>query len=164
MNTSAKTPILSEILEGKPIPAGKLAYFRERFRDHLYDLVLSEFKAREKEGLKKSDIAKRIRRSPEQITRWLGAPGNWTLETVSDLLLAVSKAEPNVVLSPLTGRLRKNMPERSWTDPPPSDSKSSQDKSGAENIVNIFEAKRDHRNDDNASQLGRNANQRAAFQ
>jgi len=34
----------------------------------------------------------------------LAAPGNWTLETVSDLLLAVAKSEPQVTLLPLEGR------------------------------------------------------------
>ena len=34
-------------------------------------------------------MARRIHKRPEQITRLLGAPGNWTLDTVSDLLLGM---------------------------------------------------------------------------
>jgi hypothetical protein len=120
MSTPAKTQFLSEILSNDdPIPPGKIAFFRERFRDHLYDLVLSEFLKREGDGLTKATIAKRIGRKPEQITRWLGAPGNWTVETVSDLLLAISKAEPTVSLRPLDNRPRANKAEPEWIEPSP---------------------------------------------
>ena len=108
MTTSPNNAFLREILGDDPIPVGKLAYFRERFRDALYDLVLSEFLKEEKLGLTKAAIARRIGRKPEQITRWLGAPGNWTVETVSDLLLAISRAEPRVSLSRLSGLQHRN--------------------------------------------------------
>ena len=109
MNTSRKKPFLSEVLDGDKIPLGTLSYFRERFRDHLYDLVMEEFlKQGTESGLTRADVARRIGRRPEQITRWFGAPGNWTLETVSDLLLAVAKSEPNVTLLSLEGRPVRN--------------------------------------------------------
>ena len=109
MNTSQKKPFLTEVLNGDKIPLGTLSYFRERFRDRLYDLVMEEFLKHDAEsGLTRADVARRIGRRPEQITRWFGAPGNWTLETVSDLLLAVAKSEPNVTLLPLEGRAVRN--------------------------------------------------------
>jgi len=108
MITSRKNAFLREILANNPIPVGKLAFFRERFRDNLYDLVLSEFFKEEKLGLTKAAIARRIGRKPEQITRWLAAPGNWTVETVSDLLLAISRAEPHVTLSKLSSLPDRN--------------------------------------------------------
>lgn len=114
MNMSRKTPFLSEILNGEKIPIGKLAYFRQRFRDHLYDLVIGEFLKQEQAGLTKADIARRIGRRPEQITRWLGAPGNWTIETVSDLLLAIAKAEPAIALAPLDNRASRNFSKPVW--------------------------------------------------
>jgi hypothetical protein len=102
MSTSAKPHFLSEIVEGKPIPKGKLAFFQERFRDHLYELVVSEFLKREQTGaLTKAAVAQRLGKDPSQITRWLGAPGNWELDTVSDLLLAIAQAEPAISLTPL---------------------------------------------------------------
>ena len=104
MNTSRKKPFLSEVLNGDKIPLGTLSYFRERFRDRLYDLVMEEFlKQGVESGLTRAAVARRIGRRPEQITRWFGAPGNWTLETVSDLLLAIAKSEPNVTLLSLEG-------------------------------------------------------------
>lgn len=109
MNTSQRKPFLSEILSGDEIPLGTLSYFRERFRDRLYDLVMEEFLKQDAEtGLTRAEVARRIGRRPEQITRWFGAPGNWTLETVSDLLLAIAKAEPDVNLLPLEGRPVRN--------------------------------------------------------
>ena len=109
MNTFQKTPFLSEILNGDTIPIGTLSYFRERFRDRLYDLVMEEFLKQEAEnGLTRAEVARRIGRRPEQITRWFGAPGNWTLETVSDLLLVIAKSEPEVTLWHLQGRGVRN--------------------------------------------------------
>ena len=109
MNTSQKKPFLSEVLNGEKIPLGTLSYFRERFRDRLYDLVMEEFLKQDAEtGLTRAEVARRIDRRPEQITRWFGAPGNWTLETVSDLLLAIARSEPDVRLLPLEGRSVRN--------------------------------------------------------
>ena len=109
MNTSRKKSILSEVLNYEKIPLRTLSYFRERFRDRLYDLVMEEFLKQDAEsGLTRAEVARRIGRRPEQITRWFGAPGNWTLETVSDLMLAVAQSEPNVTLLPLEGRAVRN--------------------------------------------------------
>ena len=70
---------------------------------------MEEFvKQRAESGLTRAEVARRIGRRPEQITRWFSAPGNWTLETVSDLLLAVAKSEPDVTLLPLKGRAVRN--------------------------------------------------------
>ncbi|MCY4151978.1 MAG: hypothetical protein OXE94_07055 [Aestuariivita sp.] len=107
--TTSQNSLLSEVFNGDEIPLETLSYFRERFRDHLYDLVIEEFEKKYQNGdLTRADIAKQIGRRPEQITRWLGAPGNWTLETVSDLLLAITKSEPVVSLLPLEGRSPRN--------------------------------------------------------
>ena len=109
VNTSQKNSFLFEVLNSERIPLGTLSYFRERFRDRLYDLVVEEFvKQNAENNLTRAEVARRIGRRPEQITRWFGAPGNWTLETVSDLLLAIAKSEPDVRLLPLEGRHVRN--------------------------------------------------------
>ncbi len=106
--TTSQTAFLSEILGDEKIPAAKLAYFRRRLSNHVYAAVVNEFLKLEKAGLiNRAELAKRIGRRPEQVTRWLGSSGNWTIETVSDLLLAM-KCEPLVSIAPLptanTGR------------------------------------------------------------
>lgn len=91
------TPISSEHQAAdSPIPAGVLAYFRARLTNRIHELVLSEFSAQELQGkTSRARLARLIRRKPEQITRWLGSPGNWTIDTLSDLLLGIG-LEPEI--------------------------------------------------------------------
>jgi len=90
---------LSEILEGiegEEIPKHKLAYFRARLRNRIYDLVVSEFALlQEQKNATKADLARRIGRDAAQVSRWLSAPSNWTLDTISDLLIAMA-SEPKL--------------------------------------------------------------------
>jgi hypothetical protein len=100
MSTSPIPSILSEIEGDGPLTEGTLAYFRERQRNRVHEFVLREFI---KSGLSRADFARRIGKAPEQITRWLAAPGNWELDTISDFLLGTTGAELEPVASyPLT--------------------------------------------------------------
>jgi plasmid maintenance system antidote protein VapI len=84
----SQTPeLLREVLNGEPIPIQKQAYFRRRFRLRVYEAVFGAFHTAE--TMSKADLARRIGRRPEVISRLLGAPGNLTLDTASDLLLAM---------------------------------------------------------------------------
>ena len=95
MTTSQQTPFLSEIIESVPIPQERLAYFRARLKNRLHSYVLSQFlKVENQSKLTKAELARKLGKKPEQITRWLGAPGNWELDTLSDLLLGMG-FEPN---------------------------------------------------------------------
>jgi hypothetical protein len=91
MTTYPPTPFLFEVLNKEGvIPLGDLAYFRGRLSNRIHELVLSEFAEQERKNkTSRADLARRIGRKPEQITRWLGSPGNWTLDTISDLLLGM---------------------------------------------------------------------------
>jgi hypothetical protein len=87
------------------IPPDKLSYFRERLRNRLHELVLLEFLRQEDTyRLTKKELAERIGRRPEQVIRWLGTPGNWTLDTVSDLLLGMA-SEPDFAVVLLTHKI-----------------------------------------------------------
>src|SRR5258706_1057953 len=103
-NTSP-THFLSDVLSPGPVPSGKLAYFRTRFSLALHQLVLKRFMELERSGFSRAELARRIGKKPEQITRWFGSPGNWELETVSDLLIGMA-SEPAVSLVDL-GSLSK---------------------------------------------------------
>lgn len=91
LTTYQPTPILSDVLDRKSvIPAGTLIYFRGRLSNRVHELVLSEFAKQEQANkTSRAELARKIGRKPEQITRWLGSPGNWTLDTISDLLLGM---------------------------------------------------------------------------
>lgn len=68
----------------------EIFYFRQRLKNRLYQSVIALFADKaEKEGLTKRDLAISLGKDPAQITRLLAGPGNWTLDTVSDLLLAM---------------------------------------------------------------------------
>lgn len=116
MKSSQETSLLSEVLNGKPISVGTLSYFRARLKNRLFDLVLRKFLEREaRDGLTKAELARRLGKRPEVITRLLAAPGNWELETVSDLLLGISAEE----LTATSSRLEKpqvNYLFRPWVE------------------------------------------------
>lgn len=74
----------------EPIAERDLFYYRARQRNRLFDELTRYFAARaEHDGITKRDIARKLKRDPAQITRWLSQPTNLTLDTVSDLLLAM---------------------------------------------------------------------------
>jgi hypothetical protein len=75
----------------EPIDPATLAYMRQRNRGRVYSVVIDEF---EKIGISQTDLAGRLHKGTDQISRWLGSPGNWTLDTVSDLFFAISGGEP----------------------------------------------------------------------
>lgn len=101
MTTYQRKSILSEVISGEKIPLRVLAYFRARLSNRIHSLVLEEF-ARLEEGGKitRAELGRCIGREPAQITRWLGTAGNWTIETLSDLLLGM-KCEPALSISNL---------------------------------------------------------------
>ncbi|MEJ1965144.1 MAG: helix-turn-helix transcriptional regulator [Gammaproteobacteria bacterium] len=75
-------------------------YFRTRCRNRFYQAVVAYFalQAQEK-GLTQAELAKLLGKDAAQINRWLSGPGNWTLDTISDLLLAMNAEldEPHVI-------------------------------------------------------------------
>lgn len=83
------TPSSSEIPESGPIPARILGYFQQNLRNRFHQFILREWRRREGLGMTRKDLAERIGKKPEQITRWLGTPSNWTIDTLSDLLLGM---------------------------------------------------------------------------
>lgn len=91
-----QTSILSEPTGTDMIPMGTLIYFRARLKQHIYSLVIKEFK---KSALSKADLARRLDMDPAQLSRLLSGPGNVTSDTASDLLFAISGAELDLGVS-----------------------------------------------------------------
>jgi hypothetical protein len=87
--TTLQTPLSSTDLTAHPIRPGHLEYFRARVRSKLHQLVLREFFKQEDRGLTQAELSRRLGKRTEVINRLLGAPGNWTLNTVSDLMLGM---------------------------------------------------------------------------
>lgn len=94
--TTSPTSSLHKPLEGERVPLGTLGYFRARNKHNAYALVIREL---QKSGITKAELARRLGKEPAQITRYLSGPGNWTLDTLSDLLFAISGAEDKHTIS-----------------------------------------------------------------
>ncbi|MER2519718.1 MAG: hypothetical protein ABTQ34_03400 [Bdellovibrionales bacterium] len=118
MTTFQKTPMLSELMDmakTNQLSASTLAYLAERQRNNLYHKIMSEFqKRKETEGLTKAQVAKRMNKTPDIVSRLLGAPGNWTLDTVSHLVAAIGCAELTFEFSSLLDRAPRNFREPEW--------------------------------------------------
>lgn len=78
----------------------QIAYHRARLRNRLHQLVLQHFRELEANGLTRAELARRLYKRPEVITRLLAPPGNWTLDTLSDLLLGMG-GEPELGIATL---------------------------------------------------------------
>jgi hypothetical protein len=89
MNTFPTTSALSKPSGRDRIPDGVFEYLQTRNRMRAFTVVQREF---ERCGITQTDLAERMGKGTDRICRLLGAPGNWTLDTVSDLLFAMSGA------------------------------------------------------------------------
>jgi hypothetical protein len=110
MSTS-HTQLLKEIEaghDGPAIPPAKLAYFQERLRGRIFDFILGIFLEEQKNGLTQAKLARRIGRKAEVVNRWLGTPSNLTVDTISDLLVGIAAAEPNLSRASLLKRASVN--------------------------------------------------------
>ena len=84
----------------RQIDAKDLEYHRQRLRETIFEEVVQAFAERfERNGFKKSDLAAAIGRSPSLVNKWLNAPTNWTIDTISDVLLAIgAEMQPSVTV------------------------------------------------------------------
>jgi hypothetical protein len=96
--TTFQTPSTGNTTSNPTLNAGDIAYYRQRNRNRIFESVWWLFvKEADRCGLTKKAIALRLGKEPSQITRWLSGPGNWTLDTLSDLLLAMdAELDPTI--------------------------------------------------------------------
>lgn len=91
MPTSPQTLMKSAVsLEDTPLSPVILGYFDGAVQSEAHEAVLTAFlQMADEEGITRSFLARRLGKAPEQITRWLGGPGNWTLDTLAHLSIAM---------------------------------------------------------------------------
>lgn len=63
-----------------------LGYATEQAREQLFDMVTQSYI---EAGVSKATIARRLGKDPAQISRLLSASGNWTIDTVAEILFAI---------------------------------------------------------------------------
>jgi hypothetical protein len=108
MTISAKDTIAAEAVGGTR-SEGTRAYFQARLKNRLHNLVLGKFnEAESSENLTRAELARRIGKRPEVLTRLLGAPGNWTLDTISDLLLGIAGYELDATATRIASKAVRN--------------------------------------------------------
>ena len=118
MSTSPRTFALSRPADATPIPDPSLAYLRTRNRLRIFELVQKAF---DRSGLTKAALAARLKKDGGQLNRLLGAPGNWTLDTVSDLLFAICGGVPQYSIAYPLDRPARNATRIAATDNVPAD-------------------------------------------
>lgn len=123
MTTSASAPALAEPHAADLVPPSTFAYFRARNRHRLYTIVMREFK---KSGITQADLARRLGKGTDVVCRLLGAPGNWQIDTASDLLFAISGAEVEYNVGYPLARPPRNFKRPDWVDKGITHSKSSE--------------------------------------
>lgn len=83
---SQNTSILAKPIGDEKISKRSIGYASESAREELFDLVLRNCV---ESGVTKATLARRLDKDPAQVSRLLGAPGNWTIDTVAELLFAI---------------------------------------------------------------------------
>src|SRR6266702_2663805 len=112
MTSSATQDFLSDVLSGGRIPGGKLAYFQARLAGNVHQAMLKVFGGLERQGnYTRRELALRINRKPEQITRWFSYPGNLTLGTVSDIFVGMGYELESITLVDLATGKRIQCPD-----------------------------------------------------
>jgi hypothetical protein len=82
-----------------PISLREIAYYRRRHQNRLFS-ELAQFFAHEADNgrITRKEIAQKLSKDPAQITRWLSAPSNLELDTISDILLAMGAEMDNRIV------------------------------------------------------------------
>ena len=119
--TSSPTAMLSKPVGSGKVPGPTLVYMRDRNRSKLYSLVLGEF---QRAGISQKELAERLGKRPEVISRWLASESNWRIDTVSDLLFAISGAAPEYSCAYPLEAPPRNDTRPEWLDDAPAASES----------------------------------------
>jgi len=108
MTTSLTKSSISAIPnDGKPTQ-DQYVFFARRLKNKLHGEVLRCYLREKKENnLTKAELARRMDKDPAQINRWLAAPKNLELDTISELLLAMGYI-PTVGSEKLSALFRAN--------------------------------------------------------
>jgi hypothetical protein len=114
MPTSRAT-FLSKPVDGQKVLPETYAYMTARAKRRAYNLVIREFK---KSGISKAELARRLGKGADRVSKMLAGPGNWTIATVAELLFAICGAEPEWDLSFPLDKAKRNNTRPEWLSSP----------------------------------------------
>lgn len=85
-----------------------LGYYRQRQKNRVFAKIAQFFNdCAERNLINKKQLAEKLGKDPAQITRLLSGPSNVTLDTISDVLLAM-EAEMDIEIVSFSDRLKPN--------------------------------------------------------
>jgi transcriptional regulator with XRE-family HTH domain len=114
MTMYRSTSTLSEPVGRERIPSSQIAYIQTRTKLDMFNIVRAELKA---SGLSQAEIAERLGKGTDRISKILSAPGNWTLDTVSELLFAISGGMLDASIKHPLRRPKRNDIAPRWLTP-----------------------------------------------
>ncbi|WP_291052495.1 helix-turn-helix transcriptional regulator [Hyphomonas sp.] len=102
MTNSQAESFVSKVLAETPISEGNKIYFQERLKSRLHEILVNTFQMAEQRGaITKTELARKLGKRPEQISRWLNSSSNMQLNTLSDMLLGLGY-EPDISVRELS--------------------------------------------------------------
>jgi hypothetical protein len=111
---SQTTSLLSNSSGSARIPPGVLAYLGERARNNCYDFVIRKFRS---SGLTKAELARRLGKGADRINHLLASPGNWTVDTMAELLAGIAGEEFVPASASFSGRAQRNVTQADILSP-----------------------------------------------
>jgi transcriptional regulator with XRE-family HTH domain len=87
MTTSRFQLFLSDVVEAQTLPENAFVYFRGKLQNDVHVLILKAFL---RSGLNQKQLANRIGKSTSVVNRWIGATGNWELNSIAEFLAGMN--------------------------------------------------------------------------
>lgn len=83
-------PETQKAFTSNAISDDEIMYYQYRLRNRIFNELIKAFsEAEESKNITRVKLAENIGVKPEQITRWLSSPCNYTLDTVAKILLGL---------------------------------------------------------------------------
>jgi hypothetical protein len=87
MTTSRSQSFLANVAKAEVIPEIGFVYFRGHLQNDVHALILEAFL---RSGLTQKELAHRIGKQPSIVNRWIGATGNWELNSIAEFLAGMN--------------------------------------------------------------------------
>jgi transcriptional regulator with XRE-family HTH domain len=108
--------LTSELHGDGPLSPGTRAFIGSRARNAFFSLVHERLRRAKAEGLTQAKLAERLGKDPGRLSNTLSSPGNWTIDTIAELLFGISRTEVVAMDRPLLDREIGNARARDLLD------------------------------------------------
>lgn len=94
--------------QNNPLSRRVIAYYRRRQQNRIFSQIAQFFAHEAERGkITRKEMAEKLSKDPAQVSRWLSAPSNLTLDTISDILLSMG-AEMDCTITRFVDRVQPN--------------------------------------------------------